>query len=96
MEFLLKFCAGCQNSLPGLLFGCELPPALIDLSLEDAPKVLHRAEIRGGWGPHHEFLFFYAVSANDAEVFLAEQDCLKISLHVFQGPLEWFLLVSIG
>ena len=46
----MDFFAGCQNSLPELLFGCELPPTLIDLLLEDAPKVLNRVEVRRGWG----------------------------------------------
>uniref|UniRef100_A0A3B4B0I3 G-protein coupled receptors family 1 profile domain-containing protein n=1 Tax=Periophthalmus magnuspinnatus TaxID=409849 RepID=A0A3B4B0I3_9GOBI len=45
------FFAGCQNSLPELLFGCELPPVLIDLLLEDPPKVLNRVEVRGGCVP---------------------------------------------
>ncbi|CAI9624945.1 unnamed protein product, partial [Staurois parvus] len=37
--FCLNLFARCQNSLPELLFGCKLPPTLIDLLLEDAPKV---------------------------------------------------------
>ena len=59
----MNFFAGCQNNLPELLFGCELPPTLIDLLLEDAPKVLNRVEVREGWGPHHKFLSSYAQSS---------------------------------
>ena len=70
-SFCLNVFAGCQNSLPELLFGCELPPTLIDLSFEDAPDILNRIDVRGGWGPHHEFFPFMPIAVNEAEVFLA-------------------------
>ena len=64
----MNFFAGCQNSLPELLCGCELPPTLIDLLLEDAPKVLSRVED----GDHTMSLSpLMPIAAKDAEVFLA-------------------------
>lgn len=39
----MNFFAGYQNSFPERLFGCEPPP---------------KGEVRGGRGPHHEFLSF--------------------------------------
>ncbi|CAI9602045.1 unnamed protein product, partial [Staurois parvus] len=73
--------ARCQNSLPELLFGCKLPPTLIDLLLEDAPKVLNRIEVRGGWRPHHDLLSFYPHSSHWRCIVLPSVPGKKVVSH---------------
>ncbi|CAI9618765.1 unnamed protein product [Staurois parvus] len=50
----------------------KLPLTLIDLLLEDAPKVINRIKVRGEWtATPLTFSPFIPIAAIDAEVFLA-------------------------
>lgn len=88
VSFWLNFFAGCQDNLPELLFGCELPPNLIEIFLQDAPQVLSRIVVRGEWGPHHEFPFFYAHSS---------QRCrgirYSIVIHIHDIVIQSFIFI---
>lgn len=106
--FCLNVFAGCQKRPPDLLCGCDLPPTLVHLLLVDAPKVRERMvhhharrscfarwrhSLVGTWWtstPPSTWTIRGCVPLMD------EQDCVKMSLPVFVGPLQLVLLVTAG
>lgn len=76
--------------------GGELPPTLRDLLLVDAPEVLNRAEVKGGWPPPYDFVSFCALSSQRCRGGLAlclaawdgASSCMEVSLLQHSGQSE--------
>lgn len=81
--FCLNFFAGCQNSLPELLSGGELPPTLRSFAW-GCSKGSQEGPGQGRMGAIPWVSPFMPIAANDAEVFLAAWagalSCMKMIL----------------